>query len=324
MRGGKQVALKSIVDNALDMVPEADRTVESVVVLERLGNGSSSLVPGRDHLYHELLEAASPVCPPEPMDAEDPLFILYTSGSTGKPKGVVHTSAGYLLGASMSHEQIFDYKPGEVFWCTADCGWITGHSYTVYGPLANGATTLMFEGVPTYPSPSRMWEIVDRHSVNCIYTAPTALRALMAEGDEHVHKTSRASLRVLGTVGEPINSTAWEWYHSVVGEGRCAIVDTWWQTETGAHMLTPMPGATATKPGSCCQPYFGVNPQLMCDETGAVLEGNPAEGSLVIDGSWPSQMRTIYGDAARFESAYYGDFPGKYFTGDRARRDEDG
>eukprot|EP00941_MAST-03F_sp_MAST-3F-sp1_P004043 g4043.t1 len=330
MRGGKEVPLKSIVDDALDLIPKGQDTVQSVLVVDRaltsnLPSTAKPLShPSRDKWYHETMANASSNCTPEKMDSEDPLFILYTSGSTGKPKGVVHSTAGYLVGASLTHETSFDHKRGDIFWCTADCGWITGHTYTVYGPLANGGTTLMFEGVPTFPSPSRLWEIVDRYNVNCLYTAPTALRALMAEGDEYVTNSSRASLRVLGTVGEPINKTAWDWYNEVVGNKNCAIVDTWWQTETGCHMLTPLPGATETKPGSCCAPHFGIVPQLVDDETGEVLEGNPAEGALVIAQSWPSQMRTIYGDHERFENAYYGDYPGKYFTGDRARRDEDG
>jgi acetyl-CoA synthetase len=342
-RGGKVVPLKSIVDEALAQVPAGEETVERVVVVDRdatVSRAPSSvscpMTPGRDVWYHDLVAefdasdaAGDPnrgdpnLSAPEPMDAEDPLFVLYTSGSTGKPKGVLHTTAGYLLGASMTHAHTFDHKAGDVFWCTADCGWITGHTYSVYGPLCNGATTVMFEGVPTWPTPARMWEVVDRHGVNTLYTAPTALRALMAEGDEHVASTSRASLKILGTVGEPINEDAWRWYHGVVGEGRCAIVDTWWQTETGAHMLTPLPAVTETKPGSCCQPYLGVEPVLVEDD-GTVVDGSPAEGNLCIRGTWPSQLRSLYGDHDRFEKAYYGDFPGKYFTGDRARRDADG
>jgi len=272
--------------------------------------------------YHELTEQASSVCEPEPMNAEDPLFILYTSGSTGKPKGVMHTTGGYLLQSSMTHKYVFDYHDGDIYWCTADVGWITGHSYIVYGPLNNGATTLMFEGVPTYPDASRCWQVVDKHKVNIFYTAPTAIRALMAAGNEPVEKTSRQSLRILGTVGEPINPEAWEWYFHVVGNERCPIVDTWWQTETGAILITPLPGATALKPGSATQPFFGVEPALL-DVDGKEIEG-AGEGSLVIKNTWPSQIRSIYGDHQRCIDTYFSPYPNYFFTGDGARRDEEG
>jgi acetyl-CoA synthetase len=268
------------------------------------------------------MAGASADCPAEPMNAEDPLFILYTSGSTGKPKGVMHTTGGYLLWASLTHEIVFDYRPGQIYWCAADIGWVTGHSYIVYGPLANGATTLMFEGVPNWPDASRIWQVVDRHQVEILYTAPTALRALMREGDEPVKRTSRASLKILGSVGEPINPEAWRWYHEVVGEGRCPIVDTWWQTETGGHMITPLPGAIDLKPGSATKPFFGVEPQLL-DNDGKLIEG-PASGNLVIARSWPGQMRGVWGDPERFFQTYFSHFPGVYTTGDGARRDEDG
>jgi acetyl-CoA synthetase len=277
----------------------------------------------RDVWYHEAMAQASAECEPEIMSAEDPLFILYTSGSTGKPKGVLHSTAGYLLQAAMTHRLVFDYKDGEIYWCTADVGWVTGHTYIVYGPLANGATTLMFEGIPTYPDISRFWQVCDKHKVSIFYTAPTAIRALMGAGDEPVKKTSRVSLRLLGTVGEPINPEAWLWYHNVVGDGRCPIVDTWWQTETGSHMITPLPGVTATKPGSATFPFFGVQPVLLDDE-GNEIEGNPASGNLAIKAPWPSMMRTIYGDPKRFFETYFAMFKGYYFTGDGARRDEDG
>jgi acetyl-CoA synthetase len=278
--------------------------------------------PGRDVWYDEAMASASADCPPEVMNAEDPLFILYTSGSTGKPKGVMHTTGGYLLWASLTHEIVFDYRPGQIYWCAADIGWVTGHSYIVYGPLANGATTLMYEGVPNYPDASRIWQVVDRHQVEILYTAPTALRALMREGDDYVARTSRKSLRILGTVGEPINPEAWRWYHDVVGEGRCPIVDTWWQTETGGHMITPLPGATDLKPGSATKPFFGVEPQLL-DNDGKVLDG-AGSGNLVIPRSWPGQMRGVWGDVERFFQTYFSHFPGVYTTGDGARRDEDG
>jgi acetyl-CoA synthetase len=316
-RGGKTVPLKANVDEAL-----ASCTSVTAVLVVRHTGGGPGLTAGRDHDYHELLAAASPDCPPEPMGAEDPLFILYTSGSTGKPKGVLHTSGGYLLWASMTHELLFDYRPGQVFWCTADIGWVTGHSYVVYGPLANGATTLMFEGVPNWPDFGRCWDIVDKHKVEIFYTAPTAIRALMREGDDFVTRSSRASLRLLGTVGEPINPEAWEWYHGVVGERRCPVVDTWWQTETGAAMIAPFPGATALKPGSATKPFPGVVPALL-DADGQELDG-AANGNLVLLDSWPGQMRTVWGDHARFFQTYFSTYPGRYFTGDGCRRDEDG
>ena len=315
-RGGKPVPLKANVDAAAAKAP----TLETVLVVRATGT-PVDMREGRDHWYHALAAGADAACPPEPMGAEDPLFILYTSGSTGKPKGVVHTSGGYLLWASLTHELCFDYAQGDVFWCAADVGWVTGHSYILYGPLANGATTLMYEGVPNWPTPSRIWEVVDRHQVHTLFTAPTALRALMREGDAHVARTSRASLRLLGTVGEPINPEAWRWYHEVVGEGRCPIIDTWWQTETGGAMIAPMPGATALKPGSATLPMPGVEPRLL-DAEGQVLEG-PAEGNLVIARSWPGQMRTVWGDHDRFFQTYFTTYRGSYFTGDGARRDGD-
>jgi acetyl-CoA synthetase len=321
MRGGKQVPLKANVDAALAHCP----SVEAVLTVRHVGN-AVGWTEGRDHWWHEAREAASPDCPAEEMSAEDPLFILYTSGSTGKPKGVLHTTGGYLTWAAMTHHYVFDYRPGEVYWCAADVGWVTGHSYVVYGPLANGATQVMFEGVPNYPDHSRFWQIVDRHQVNVFYGAPTALRALMREGDEWVAKTSRKSLRLLGSVGEPINPEAWEWYWRVVGEGRCPIVDTWWQTETGAAMITGQPGAIAMKPGSASLPMYGVVPQLV-DGEGAVLPeelGVAAEGNLCLTQSWPGQMRTVWGDHERFFQTYFTTYPGKYFTGDGCRRDEDG
>jgi acetyl-CoA synthetase len=317
MRGGKQVPLKANVDAALAGAP----SVQSVLVVRHVGN-AVAMQDGRDHWWHDARAAASADCPPEEMGAEDPLFILYTSGSTGKPKGVLHTTGGYLTWTAMTHHYVFDYRPGEVYWCAADVGWVTGHSYVVYGPLANGATQVMFEGVPNYPDHSRFWQIVDRYQVNIFYGAPTALRALMREGDEWVQRTSRKSLRLLGSVGEPINPEAWEWYWRVVGEGRCPIVDTWWQTETGAAMITPLPGATDLKPGSASKPMFGVVPQLV-DSEGKVLDG-AAEGNLCITQSWPGQMRTVWGDHARFFQTYFTTYPGKYFTGDGCRRDEDG
>ncbi len=319
VRGGKKVPLKANVDKALQHNDVT--TVEKVVVVKRTG-GDIDWVDGRDVWYEEITAAADPDCEPEEMSAEDPLFILYTSGSTGKPKGVLHTSGGYLLYAAMTHELVFDYRPGEVYWCTADVGWVTGHSYIVYGPLANGATTLMFEGVPNYPNNSRFWEVVDKHKVNSFYTAPTAIRALMRDGDEPVKKYSRASLRVLGSVGEPINPQAWEWYYHVVGDGRCPIVDTWWQTETGGILITPLPYVTDLKPGSATRPFFGVEPALV-DTDGNELEG-AASGALILKGSWPGQMRTIFGDHERFFQTYFATFEDSYFTGDGARRDEDG
>src|SRR5471032_2398181 len=317
VRGGKPVALKKNVDQALASCPN----VSTVLVVERTG-ADLAWHEGRDLKYQQALDAASDDCPPEPMDAEDPLFILYTSGSTGKPKGVLHTTGGYLLQAAMTFKYVLDYRDGEVFWCTADVGWVTGHSYIVYGPLANGATSLIFEGVPTYPTNSRFWEVIDKHKVEIFYTAPTALRALMRDGEEPVKRTSRASLLLLGTVGEPINPEAWLWYHRVVGEERCPIVDTWWQTETGAALIAPLPGATPLKPGSATKPLPGVKLQLV-DAEGAPLEG-AASGNLCILDSWPGQMRTVYGDHERFITTYFTTYPGKYFTGDGCRRDEDG
>ncbi|MFG1409929.1 acetate--CoA ligase [Xanthobacter sp. VTT E-85241] len=318
LRGGRKVPLKANVDAAIARV---EGGVDHVIVVKRTG-GKVDMEPGRDVWYHEAADMVTDECPVEHVNAEDPLFILYTSGSTGKPKGVLHTTGGYLVYASMTHQYVFDYHEGDVYWCTADVGWVTGHSYIVYGPLANGATTLMFEGVPNYPSNSRFWEVIDKHKVNIFYTAPTAIRALMQSGEEPVKKTSRASLRLLGSVGEPINPEAWEWYHRVVGEGRCPIVDTWWQTETGGILITPLPGATALKPGSATNPFFGVQPQVV-DAEGHVLEG-ACEGNLVIADSWPGQMRTVYGDHERFEQTYFSTYPGKYFTGDGCRRDADG
>ncbi len=320
VRGGKPIPLKANVDEALDKLGSAS-TVKTCIVVKRTG-GKINMNSGRDHWYAELAKGASDECEPEEMSAEDPLFILYTSGSTGKPKGVLHTTGGYLVWASMTHEIVFDYRAGEVFWCTADVGWVTGHSYIVYGPLANGATTLMFEGIPTWPDASRFWKTIDKHKVSIFYTAPTALRALMGAGDKFVTGTSRKSLRLLGTVGEPINPEAWEWYYRTVGEQRCPIVDTWWQTETGATLMTPLPGAHALKPGSAAKPFFSIRPQLV-DDKGAVLEG-PAAGNLCILDSWPGQMRTVYGDHARFVDTYFRTYPGKYFTGDGCRRDADG
>lgn len=317
LRGGRHIPLKANVDEALESCPG----VGTVIVFRRTG-ADVPWTQGRDVWWHEAVAQEGTDCPCEPMNAEDPLFILYTSGSTGKPKGVLHTSGGYLVHAALSHETVFDYREGEVYWCTADVGWVTGHSYVVYGLLANGATSLMFEGVPHYPDWSRLWQIVDRHGVSIFYTAPTAIRALLREGNAWVEKTSRRSLRVLGSVGEPINHEAWMWYHEVVGGGRCPIVDTWWQTETGGHMITPMPGATALKPGSATLPFFGVEPVIL-DNEGKVLHG-PCEGNLCIAASWPGQMRTLYGDHERYVQTYFTAFPGMYFTGDGARRDEDG
>ncbi len=317
VRGGKRVPLKHNTDLALKHCPE----VTDVLVVRRTGE-SIDWVAGRDHWLHEMMATASPECAPEPMGAEDPLFILYTSGSTGKPKGLLHTTGGYLLYAAMTHQMVFDYREGEVYWCTADVGWVTGHSYIVYGPLANGATTLIFEGVPNYPDSSRFWRVVDKHKVNIFYTAPTAIRALMREGEAPVKATSRSSLRLLATVGEPINPEAWLWYHRVVGDSRCPVIDTWWQTETGGHMITPLPGATTLKPGSATLPFFGVQPVLV-DNDGKEIEGS-GEGNLCLATSWPGQARTIWGDHTRFVQTYFSSFPGKYFTGDGCRRDDDG
>ncbi|MDA9639618.1 acetate--CoA ligase [SAR116 cluster bacterium] len=317
VRGGRPIPLKANTDAALDSCPDCNK----VLVVQRTG-GNINWVDGRDVWYHEAMEAASADCPAEEMNAEDPMFILYTSGSTGKPKGVLHTTGGYMVYASMTHQYVFDYKDGDVYWCTADVGWVTGHSYIVYGPLANGAVTLMFEGVPTYPDSRRFWQVVEKHKVNIFYTAPTAIRALMREGDGPVQQTDRSSLRLLGSVGEPINPEAWMWYHDVVGEGRCPIVDTWWQTETGGIMITPLPGATATKPGSATRPFFGVQPVLVDGENN-ILEG-AADGNLCINQSWPGQMRSVYGDHQRFFDTYFATFPGRYFSGDGARRDADG
>ena len=315
-RGGKRVPLKANVDAAAEQAPGLKR----VIVVR--ATGGDVAMSARDIWYHEAAAEVSADCAPEPMGAEDPLFILYTSGSTGKPKGVLHTSGGYLLWASLTHEWCFDYRPGDVWWCAADIGWVTGHSYILYGPLANGATTLMYEGLPNWPDASRIWQVVDRHQVSTIFTAPTALRALMKDGDEFVSRTDRSSLKLLGTVGEPINPEAWRWYHDVVGDGRCPIVDTWWQTETGGAMIAPMPGATDLKPGSATRPLPGVEPQLV-DAEGGVLHG-AASGNLVIAKSWPGQMRTVWGDPDRFFETYFTTYKGKYFTGDGCRRDEDG
>jgi len=317
VRGGKAVALKSNADKALEECPN----VHTCVVIRRTGGGVD-WQDGRDVWYDEMMADASADCPPEEMDAEDPLFILYTSGSTGKPKGVLHTTAGYLLFAAMTHKYVFDYHDGDIYWCTADVGWVTGHTYIVYGPLANGAITLMFEGIPTYPDASRFWQVIDKHKVNQFYTAPTAIRALMRSGDEPVRKTSRSSLKLLGTVGEPINPEAWEWYYHVVGDARCPIVDTWWQTETGGHLITPLPGATDLKPGSASKPFFGVQPAIV-DEQGNELEGE-CSGNLIIKSPWPSMMRSVYGDHQRFIDTYFSTYPGNYFTGDGCRRDADG
>ena len=317
LRGGRPVPLKANTDAALESCPDCNK----VVVVRRTG-GDIGWIDGRDVWYHEAMADASADCPPEEMNAEDPMFILYTSGSTGKPKGVLHTTGGYMVYASMTHQYVFDYKDGDVYWCTADVGWVTGHSYIVYGPLANGATTLMFEGVPTWPDSSRFWQVVEKHKVSIFYTAPTAIRALMREGDAPVTGCDRSSLRLLGSVGEPINPEAWMWYHEVVGEGRCPIVDTWWQTETGGILITPLPGATATKPGSATRPFFGIKPVLVDGENN-LLEG-AVDGNLCVDYSWPGQMRTVYGDHQRFIDTYFTTFPGRYFSGDGARRDQDG
>jgi len=317
VRGGRKIPLKANTDKALETCP----SVTSVIVVKRTG-GKIAWKEGRDVWYEDVTAAASPDCPPEEMSAEDPLFILYTSGSTGKPKGVLHTTGGYMVYTSMTHQYVFDYHDGDIYWCTADVGWVTGHSYIVYGPLANGATTLMFEGVPNYPDSSRFWQVCDKHQVNTFYTAPTAIRALMREGEGPVKSTSRKSLRILGSVGEPINPEAWMWYHEIVGDSRCPIVDTWWQTETGGILITPLPGATDLKPGSATLPFFGIQPQIVDNE------GNPqdgaTEGNLCITESWPGQMRTVYGDHERFVQTYFSTYKGKYFTGDGCRRDADG
>ncbi|OGT72009.1 MAG: acetate--CoA ligase [Gammaproteobacteria bacterium RIFCSPLOWO2_02_FULL_57_10] len=317
LRGGKTIPLKHNVDKALEHCPN----VHTVITVKHTG-ADITWHAERDVWYHDITAAMDAICEPEIMDAEDPLFILYTSGSTGKPKGVLHTTAGYLLGAAMTHRYVFDYRDGDIYWCTADVGWVTGHSYIVYGPLANGATTLIFEGVPTYPDASRFWQVIDKHKVNIFYTAPTAIRALMSAGNGPVEKTSRASLRLLGSVGEPINPEAWQWYYDIVGDGRCPIVDTWWQTETGAIMITPLPGVTDLKPGSATLPFFGVKPALL-DADGNELKG-AATGNLVLSSSWPSQLRTVFGDHQRCIDTYFKAYPGYYFTGDSARRDEDG
>jgi acetyl-CoA synthetase len=317
LRGGRKIPLKANADEALKSCP----SVKNMLVVRRTG-GQIKWVEGRDLWYDEECASVTSECPPEPMNAEDPLFVLYTSGSTGKPKGVLHTTGGFMVFTSMTHQYVFDYHDGDIYWCTADVGWVTGHSYIIYGPLANGATTLMFEGVPNYPDFSRFWQIVDKHKVNIFYTAPTAIRALMREGEGPVKRASRASLRLLGSVGEPINPEAWLWYHNVVGDGRCPIVDTWWQTETGGIMITPLPGAIPTKPGSATKPFFGIRPVIV-DGEGNHLEG-ATEGNLCIADSWPGQMRTVFGDHERFVQTYFSTFPGKYFTGDGCRRDEDG
>jgi acetyl-CoA synthetase len=321
VRGGRPVPLKANTDKAIEKAEAEGASVRHVLVVRRTGN-AVNMRAGRDLWYHDEMEKASADCPPEAMGAEDPLFILYTSGSTGKPKGVLHTTAGYLVFVATTHRYVFDYHDGDIYWCTADVGWVTGHSYIVYGPLANGATTLMFEGVPNFPTASRFWEVVDKHGVNILYTAPTAIRALMGLGEGPVKKTSRKSLKLLGSVGEPINPEAWEWYHRVVGDGRCPIVDTWWQTETGGILITPLPGAIAQKPGSATLPFFGIKPALV-DGEGKLLEG-AADGNLCILDSWPGQMRTVYGDHKRFVDTYFATYKGKYFTGDGCRRDADG
>ncbi|MDH5435340.1 MAG: acetate--CoA ligase [Gammaproteobacteria bacterium] len=317
VRGAKAIPLKANTDKAIESCPN----VHTVLTIKRTG-GNIQWNADHDVWYHDAMDSASADCPPEEMDAEDPMFILYTSGSTGKPKGILHTTGGYLLFAAITHKYVFDYKDGDVYWCTADVGWVTGHTYIVYGPLNNGAITLMFEGVPTYPDTSRFWQVIDKHQVNQFYTAPTAIRALMRDGDGPVKSTSRKSLKLLGTVGEPINPEAWEWYYHVVGDGRCPIVDTWWQTETGGHLITPLPGATNLKPGSASIPFFGIVPGIV-DNEGNLLEGE-ASGNLVITRSWPGQMRSIYGDHQRFIETYFSTYPGMYFTGDGARRDKDG
>jgi len=321
VRGSRKVPLKANTDEAIALAERDGAIVQRVIVVRHTG-GKVAMQPGRDVWYDEVIADASPDCPPEEMNAEDPLFILYTSGSTGKPKGVLHTTGGYLVYVAMSHQLIFDYHDGDVYWCAADVGWVTGHSYIVYGPLANGALTVMYEGVPNWPTPSRIWQLIDKHKVNILYTAPTAIRALMGAGDDYVKQTSRASLRLLGTVGEPINPEAWEWYYHVCGDSRCPIVDTWWQTETGGILITPLPGATDLKPGSATRPFFGVKP-AMVDNDGKVIDG-VGTGNLVIADSWPGQMRTVYGDHKRFVDTYFVTYPGFYFTGDGCRYDEDG
>ncbi|OJF91351.1 acetate--CoA ligase [Pararhizobium antarcticum] len=321
LRGGKPIPLKANTDRAIEIAKRGGVDVKSVLVVRRTG-GKVNWFAERDIWYHQAVTGVKADCPAAKMKAEDPLFILYTSGSTGKPKGVLHTTGGYLVYASMTHQYVFDYHDGDIYWCTADVGWVTGHSYIVYGPLANGATTLMFEGVPTYPDAGRLWDVVDKHQVNIFYTAPTAIRALMGQGDQFVTRASRKSLRTLGSVGEPINPEAWEWYYHIVGEDRCPVVDTWWQTETGGILISPLPGATALKPGSATLPFFGVQPQLV-DNEGNVLEG-AADGNLCITDSWPGQMRTVYGDHERFIQTYFATYKGKYFTGDGCRRDKDG
>ncbi|MCP8895864.1 acetate--CoA ligase [Shinella daejeonensis] len=321
VRGGRPIALKENTDTAIDLAAKQHVLVNKVLVVRRTG-GKTGWAPGRDLWYHEETASVARDCPPARMKAEDPLFILYTSGSTGKPKGVLHTTAGYLVFAAMTHKYVFDYRDGDIYWCTADVGWVTGHSYIVYGPLANRATTLMFEGVPNFPDAGRFWEVVDKHKVNIFYTAPTAIRALMGAGDSFVKRSSRSTLRLLGSVGEPINPEAWEWYYTVVGEERCPIVDTWWQTETGGILISPLPGATTLKPGSATRPFFGIKPEIV-DSEGHVLEG-VADGNLCIADSWPGQMRTVYGDHKRFVETYFSTYKGKYFTGDGCRRDEDG
>ena len=317
VRGGKRIPLKANADKAMSQCP----LVHTCFVISHT-KGKVDWIDKRDIWYHEAIKKETTYCLPETMDAEDPLFILYTSGSTGKPKGVLHTTAGYLLQAAMTHKYVFDYKDNDIYWCTADVGWVTGHSYIVYGPLCNGATTLMFEGVPTYPDASRFWQIIDKHKVSIFYTAPTAIRSLLAVGNDYVKRTSRKSLRLLGTVGEPINPEAWEWYYHVIGNSSCPIVDTWWQTETGAHMLTPLPGVHDMKPGCATAPFFGIEPALV-NNAGKLIDG-PGEGNLVIRSSWPSQIRGVYGDMSRFRDTYFSAFPGYYFTGDGARRDKDG
>ncbi|MCZ7977367.1 acetate--CoA ligase [Agrobacterium tumefaciens] len=321
LRGGKPVPLKANVDKAIDIAARGHVMVKNVLVIRRTGS-PLSWAPGRDLWHHEEAATVSADCPPEPMKAEDPLFILYTSGSTGKPKGVLHTTGGYLVYASMTHEYVFDYQHGDIYWCTADVGWVTGHSYIVYGPLANCATTLMFEGIPTFPDAGRFWDVIDKHKVNIFYTAPTAIRSLMGAGDDFVKRSSRSSLRLLGSVGEPINPEAWEWYYHTVGDGRCPVVDTWWQTETGGIMITPLPGATDLKPGSATRPFFGIRPELV-DAEGKLIEG-AADGNLCIADSWPGQARSVYGDHERFIQTYFSTYEGKYFTGDGCRRDADG